>query len=218
MENSIKVYTAAHRANRLHWICTAVMVAFMSMLSQANIYAQCPQECINFNTLFGKDAGDPMMGGKSNSFFGQNAEKNSTLGDSNSFFGQDAGYSNTTGSDNSFFGTLAGSDNTTGDYNSFFGDIAEANNTTGAANSFFGHWAGLSITTGSYVVCIGNNAGPKANVSNRLYVNVGRSNDPLIYGEFDDNFVRINGTFEVTAGLTNPSSIDLKEILSRSTM
>ena len=33
---------------------------------------------------------------------------------------------------------------------------------------------------------------------------------PLIYGEFDNDFVQINGTFEVTAGLTNPSSRTLK--------
>ena len=43
-----------------------------------------------------------------------------------------------------------------------------------------------------------------------MYINIGRSNDPLIYGEFDNDFVRINGTFEVTAGLSNPSDINLK--------
>lgn len=33
---------------------------------------------------------------------------------------------------------------------------------------------------------------------------------PLIYGEFDNDFVIINETFEVTAGLANPSSRLLK--------
>ena len=52
--------------------------------------------------------------------------------------------------------------------------------------------------------------------NNRLYIDVIVDNfdgndNPLIYGEFDNDFVRINGTFEVTAGLTNPSSIKLKD-------
>ena len=66
---------------------------------------------------------------------------------------------------------------------------------------------------------IGNEAGPttaNSDVSNRLYIDIDESlspegnDDPLIYGEFDNDFVRINGTFEVTAGLTNPSSRTLK--------
>ena len=40
------------------------------------------------------------------------------------------------------------------------------------------------------------------------------NDNPLIYGEFDNDFVRINGTFEVTAGLTNPSSVKLKDRFS----
>jgi hypothetical protein len=43
-----------------------------------------------------------------------------------------------------------------------------------------------------------------------LYIDVETSSDPLIYGEFDNDFVRVNGTFEVTAGLMNPSSKELK--------
>lgn len=95
----------------------------------------------------------------------------------------------------------------------FFGRGAGYSNTTGTGNSLFGGGAGTGITTGNYVVCIGNNAGPTTNVSNRLYIDVEERDDPLIYGEFDNDFVRINGTFEVTAGLSNPSSISLKENL-----
>ena len=64
---------------------------------------------------------------------------------------------------------------------------------------------------------IGNGAGPlstNGTISNRLFIDVTENevgnDDPLIYGEFDNDFVRINGTFEVTAGLTNPSSRTLK--------
>lgn len=48
-------------------------------------------------------------------------------------------------------------------------------------------------------------------ISNRLFIDKESGLDPLIYGEFDSDFIRINGTLEVTAGLTNPSSIYLKE-------
>ena len=59
-----------------------------------------------------------------------------------------------------------------------------------------------------------------AGLSNRLYIdvdtepnvaNLDGNDNPLIYGEFDNDLVRINGTFEVTAGLTNPSSVKLKD-------
>lgn len=54
------------------------------------------------------------------------------------------------------------------------------------------------------------------NVNRRLYIDVisnatTGNDEPLIYGEFDNDFVRINGTFEVTAGLSIPSSVILKQ-------
>ncbi len=273
-----------------------VFILAIAMLTPSKSSAQCPQDCINFNSFFGKDAGASITAGKSNSFFGQDAGKNNTSGDANSFFGRSAGLNNTTGDANTFFGQSAGNMNTTASYNSFFGQTAGLNNTTGSANSFFGgfagatnttgstnsffggvagfnntigyansffghqagylnstgdrnsffgehaggvnttgsrnsffgedagyfhatgvsnsffgHSAGLLVVSGDSVVCIGANSGPTSNVSNRLYIDVVRTNDPLIYGEFDNDFVKINGTFEVTAGLTNPSSITLKE-------
>ena len=62
---------------------------------------------------------------------------------------------------------------------------------------------------------IGSGAGPtngNGDINDRLFIDIAQSanDDPLIYGEFDNDFVRINGTFEVTAGLTNPSSRTLK--------
>ena len=118
-----------------------------------------------------------------------------------------------------FLATNAGLASTTGFENSFFGNQSGFSNTTGANNSFFGDAAGFQITTGSNNVVIGRGAGPtssNATTSNRLYIDVEPAsfdgNDaPLIYGEFDNDFVRINGTFEVTGGVNNPSSIHLKE-------
>ena len=97
------------------------------------------------------------------------------------------------------------------------GNFAGFTNTTGSSNSFFGEDAG-GFSIGSGNVILGNGAGPtsdNSNINMRLFIDVDTlsigNNNPLIYGEFDNDFVRINGTFEVTAGLTNPSSRSLKE-------
>ena len=100
----------------------------------------------------------------------------------------------------------------------FFGRAAGFDNTTGSSNSFFGRGAGR-YSQGSGNVILGRGAGPTSDspgINMRLYIDVDTmtfdgNNDPLIYGEFDNDFVRINGTFEVTAGLANPSSRTLKQ-------
>ena len=172
------------------------------------------------NSFFGFESGLDNTSGF-NSFFGASSGNNNRNGNNNSFFGAFSGHSNISGLSNSFFGRDAGRDNRSGNFNSFFGRDAGLLNESGGSNSFFGRDAGQNNMTGSYNVAIGRGAGPtlaNADVSHRLYIDSDTSpissignDDPLIYGEFDNDFVRINGTFEVTAGLTNPSSIKLKD-------
>ena len=61
---------------------------------------------------------------------------------------------------------------------------------------FFGTDAGKSISQGSDNICIGRDAGPTADVSKRLYIDVEQTDKPLIYGEFDNNLVRIFGNLQ----------------------
>ena len=151
-------------------------------------------------------------------FIGAGAGAMDDGNNSNVFVGGSTGINNTRGFNNSFFGESVGSANTTGDFNSFFGNESGVRITTGQSNSIFGQGSGARITTGSNNVVLGRGAGPtsaNAAANNRLYIDlVASGNDgndnPLIYGEFDNDFVRINGTFEVTGGLTNPSSRTLK--------
>jgi hypothetical protein len=118
--------------------------------------------------------------GSSNTFYG--VLKGSVLaGKYNSFFGGAAGYLNETGQDNTFVGYGAGMFNTTGNYNSYFGDGAGAFNETGSSNVFIGRSAG-STETGS----------------NKLYIDNSSTTSPLIYGDFDSNLLRVNGTMEST--------------------
>ncbi len=151
------------------------------------------------NSFFGRSSGRSNTMGSDNSFYGHASGDSNTTGFWNSFFGRSSGDSNTTGSDNSFFGRSSGESNTTGETNSFFGVKSGFINTTGSDNSFFGISSGDSITTQSRVVAIGANAGPTADSarSDRLYIDVTLTDDPLIYGEFDNDLLRINGTLQL---------------------
>lgn len=164
------------------------------------------------NSAFGFLAGQNNTIGHSNSFFGKEAGKSNSSGDQNSFFGHLAGSVNSSGRVNSFFGASAGEKNT-GIFNSFLGASAGRNNLIGAYNTFVGAKAGEFNVTGNGNIFIGAKAGPILNsppINDRLFIDNITSNDPLIYAEFDNDFVKINGTFEVTAGLNNPSSKHLK--------
>ncbi|MCF6128120.1 hypothetical protein L1S35_00410 [Flavobacterium sp. AS60] len=77
---------------------------------------------------------------------------------------------------------------------------------TGANNTALGHQALGAITNGTGNVAIGNLAGSSETgaSSNKLYIensNADASN-ALIYGEFDNNIVRVNGTLQIS----NPAS------------
>ena len=164
------------------------------------------------NSFFGRDAGRNNKS-QSNSFFGYQSGQDNSTGNSNSFFGRSAGLVNTIGVNNSFFGGSAGLNSETGKFNSFFGSFSGELTSTGNENSFFGFGAGSAITTGNGNICIGSSAGPQigmGDIDSSLYINIGRSNDPLIYGQFIENLVRINGSLEVMGSLSPSSSRVLK--------
>ena len=138
-------------------------------------------------------------------------------------FGSGAGAS-VGGSGNTFFGSKAGSKLNGGTYNTFIGGAAGRDMTQGNDNVLLGNSAGRSIVTASRNVIVGANAGLTSSGSDnvlignwagssetndaRLYIE-SLTNDPtnpLIYGEFDNDIVRINGDLEVTGSF--PGSDD----------
>jgi len=154
------------------------------------------------NCFFGRWSGRSNQYGDKNSFYGHNSGWSNTIGDYNVFVGQGCGGKNTEGSDNTFVGAN-GFENTTGDDNTFVGRAAGVLNTTGYRNSYFGSRSGFNIT-GNNNVAIGYYAGPpigSAAVSNRLYIDIQESSDPLIYGEFDNDLVKINGQIHISETL-----------------
>lgn len=150
------------------------------------------------NCFFGYRAGHKNTTGSANAFFGRSAGELSITGGSNSFFGGSAGYSNS-GSNNSFFGNAAGNMNTTGSANSFFGAQAGDKITTGDYNCLFGYRAGFNNQVGTGNVFLGYRAGYEETGSNRLYIANSQTTSPLIYGEFDNKIIHINGGFRATA-------------------
>jgi hypothetical protein len=146
------------------------------------------------NTFSGRGTGYFNTTGTGNTFTGYFAGYSNSTGYYNTFSGINAGYSNTTGYENTFSGRYAGLSNTTGTYNTFSGVYAGYSNTTGGYNTFSGVDAGYSNTTGSGNVFFGYRAGFYETTSNKLYIANSDTTSPLIYGEFDNNIVRINGS------------------------
>jgi len=163
-----------------------------------------------YNTYIGSNSGKANTTGSLNSFLGNDAGMHNTSGSSNTFVGRAAGFLNTTGNSNSFIGFEAGVKNISGERNCFMGKWTGYENTTGVGNSYFGYRAGNNNNTGSNNISIGIGSGPtqlNASQSFRLHIDVDPSfspkgnDNPLIYGEFDNDLIRINGTLDVTETL-----------------
>ncbi|MCD6564917.1 MAG: tail fiber domain-containing protein [Bacteroidales bacterium] len=168
----------------------------------------------DWNICIGNLAGYSNEDGEKNVFLGAEAGKLNTSGYKNVFLGNLSGYDNTTGYRNVFVGSSSGENSTDAMYNAFLGTSTGYSNTTGTRNTFIGNEAGYSNTTGGYnvyvgriagytnstsdsCVFIGNAAGYFATGSNLLYIDNSSTSSPLIYGNFDSDFITINGTLNV---------------------
>jgi hypothetical protein len=113
-----------------------------------------------------------------------------------------------TGSYNTAVGHRAGSHDegtsSSGIHNTFIGAFASYY-TAGSNNVMMGYGAGY-FNSGSGNVFLGNEAGSLETGSNKLYIDNSASSSPLIYGEFDNNKVKINGSLDITGGLVLPTA------------
>jgi len=159
-------------------------------------YAGYSNSSGSYNSFVGIDAGYANNAGSSNSLVGYEAGFNNTSGSNNTFVGKQAGYNSSSGNFNTFIGSTAGG-GTTGHpgYSNVFIGAGTGYNNTGNGNVFVGNSAGYSSDAGNYNVFIGTNAAHDVTESYRLYISSSNSypTTPLIYGEFDNNLVQING-------------------------
>ena len=150
----------------------------------------------NSNTFIGYNAGPNNITGYDNTFLGREAGYSNTTGSKNVFLGREAGYSNTLGADNIFLGFQAGRLHIDGYDNVFIGQGSGYHNIHGHQNTFLGYWAGIN-NSGSGNVFLGIYAGMDENGSNKLYIDNSETSSPLIYGEFDNKILAVNGKFAV---------------------
>ena len=147
--------------------------------------------------FIGENAGlNDDLNNHDNVFIGTEAGTNNDTGFKNVFIGSKAGLNNTTGTHNHAFGINSLANNTKGIQNIALGASALFNNDSGSSNTVLGTFAGYN-TLGNNNIFIGYNSGFNEAGSDRLYIENSNSNMPLIYGEFDNNVVRINGKLQV---------------------
>jgi hypothetical protein len=158
------------------------------------------------NTFYGARTGYSNTTGFFNTFTGTYSGALNTTGSNNTFYGGRTGTLNTTGSQNIFIGRTSGYFNTTGSDNTFLGYSAGISNQTGSNNLFLGYKAGFSNVDGGNNVFIGNEAGYNELGSDKLYINNDSSSTPLIYGEFDNDLLQVNGTLNIDGAYEFPTS------------
>jgi hypothetical protein len=142
-----------------------------------------------------------------NQFIGIYSGIDNTTGNSNTSSGASTLVYNTTGINNSAFGTSSLCANITGNYNTAVGRSSITNNKTGSGNTAIGYRALYSDTAGSNNIAIGYLAGNSAQMSNRLWIGSGDSNNAIIYGEMLTRpRIRINGELFATNILVNQSA------------
>ncbi|MCK4357574.1 MAG: tail fiber domain-containing protein [Candidatus Cloacimonetes bacterium] len=130
-----------------------------------------------------------------------------TTGNNNTANGYWALYSNTTGYNNTANGYYSNYYNQTGSYNTIIG--YESGKGTAlhnkSGNVFLGYRAGHSAT-GSSNVFLGYKAGYNEAGDNKLYIENSNSSSPLIYGDFNTNLLRVNGTLDINSVYQFPTS------------
>lgn len=170
------------------------------------------------NTAIGHRTMRLAAGGSSNVALGPVALENNFSGSDNVALGTAALRSNASGEYNTAIGSVSLFNNTSGDSNISIGRASMNVNEIGSNNIAFGNYAGYFVEgddnifigenagglgngTGTHAkngsVFIGSNAGATEIVSNRLYIENSNSTAPLIYGEFDNDIVGINGNLGI---------------------
>jgi len=126
---------------------------------------------------------------------GSSSSANLTSGNDNTCIGTQAGLALTTTSGNTVYGSLAGTALTSSN-NTVVG-FESGRYQTGGNNTFLGSGSGRIASAGTGNVFLGYQSGYSETGSNMLYISNSNTSSPLIYGEFDNGFVKINGDLRV---------------------
>jgi microcystin-dependent protein len=143
--------------------------------------------------------------GSSNTGVGAWALSSNSSGENNASFGRGANSANTIGNNNLAIGSYALGINVSGSKNVAIGNGAlDFINGSPVKNTAIGYEAGFNAA-GSNNVFIGHQAGKNKADSHRLYIDNTSTATPLIYGEFDNKLLQINGTLNINNAFSLPT-------------
>jgi trimeric autotransporter adhesin len=146
--------------------------------------------------------------GNNNTSLGSSLNLN-TQGSQNIAIGNFSLEQNTIQSNNVALGYCALRLLTLGEQNTILGNFAGQNLLSGNQNVYLGYASGRS-SAGTGNVLIGNQSGENLVASNRLFIENTNSNLPLIYGEFDNDVLKVNGEFRINKVATTNNEAVLK--------
>lgn len=150
-----------------------------------------------YNIAIGVKSGFKNTSGYRNMFLGHRSGLDNTSGIENTMVGYLSGAKNIAGYNNSILGAYAGAESTSGRDNTFVGYRSGEDVTSGDYNTIIGSSAGTGYQTGDRSVFLGYQAGFGETDGERLYIESSDNPTPLIYGEFDNDLVRINGKLNI---------------------
>ena len=157
-----------------------------------------------YSVYLGANAGanDDGSGYSFNTAIGNYALNDITIGSGNVAMGYSVLKANTAGTSNVGIGNQVLENNTIGNSNVCIGYAANRYNGEGSQNTIVGSNAGngQSLHNKSGNVFLGYAAGFYETGSNLLYIENSASTSPLIWGDFSQDKIKINGSMEVSSG------------------
>ncbi|MBI1287155.1 MAG: hypothetical protein GC178_06200 [Flavobacteriales bacterium] len=167
------------------------------------------------NHFIGNLSGALTTTGENNTAFGNATLTYNTTGEANVAVGDYSGHQNSSGIYNTYLGAQAGSNQQTGNQNTLVGYYAGRGSAlySGSSNTMVGYLAGSNVA-GNGNVFLGNQAGENETGSNRLYIDNTNTGNPLIFGDFSTDWLKINGRITPTGGVTdvdNDTKIQVEE-------
>jgi hypothetical protein len=156
------------------------------------------------NVAFGSGALYRVSTGTQNVAIGNFSQFFTNTGSFNTSVGDDAADRNLTGNANTVIGNAALYRDTLGNNNVAIGRIALFNNYSGSNNTAVGTEAGVN-NQGSGNVFLGRAAGANEAGNDKLYLDNSNTANPLLYGDFLTNLLRVNGTLNVNNAYSFPT-------------
>jgi hypothetical protein len=114
-------------------------------------------------------------------------------------------------------GYNSGDSNWSGNYNVLLGRESGSGLTAGSNNVMIGYRTGVYSTTGNSNVFLGNYAGYYETGSHRLYIDNTNTTTPMIYGEFDNELIKINVNSFYCSGMYSSTTTNYPNLYVSST-